>query len=122
MQKYLAAVTLWVRRGCEDAFRKFEAKSLAIAARHGGRVVRAIRLSSEAADEDAPYEFHLLEFPSQGAFAAYRNDSDNRALDSERTSVIAKAELVAGEGTDVPVETRTRLVISRSAKRSDTLS
>jgi len=96
VERYLVAVTLYVRRGREGEFRDFEDKALAIGARHGCEVVRAARLSSEACDSEAPYEFHLLSFPSEAAFSAFRADPDSRSLDEERARVITKVEVVAG--------------------------
>jgi uncharacterized protein (DUF1330 family) len=100
MPKYLVAVTLWVRAGEELEFRRFEETSLAIAARHGGRLLHAARLSSAASGVESPYEFHLLAFQGSQEFAAFRADPESLALDSFRQRVIAKIGILNGYECD----------------------
>lgn len=100
MPKYLVAATLWVRAGEELEFRRFEKISLAIAARHSGRLLHAARLSSTARGEETPYELHLLAFEGAQEFAEFRSDPESLALDSFRKRVIAKAEIVTGYECD----------------------
>ena len=97
MRRHLVSVTLWVHRGAEAEFREFEAKSVALAARHGGKLLHAARLPPKASGEDAPYEPHLLEFPSAESLSVYRSDPESRALDDNRQKTISRAELVAGD-------------------------
>lgn len=99
---YLVAVTLWVRRGAEEAFRSFEREVLDLLEGHGGVLVRAARLAETARDLDAPYEFHLLEFPSQEAFEAYLADPTRARSIEQRATLIAKTEMVAGSALDGP--------------------
>ncbi len=94
--RILVLVTLYVRREREREFRDFEARALGIAARHGGELLRAVRLAERAQDEDAPYEFHLLSFPSEGAFDAFRTDPERARLSGEAERVLARTEVVTG--------------------------
>lgn len=100
MAKHLVFVTLWVTEGAEDDFRAFESRSLNIAARHGGVLVRAVRLCERAAGTLMPYEAHVLEFPGAQAFQAFRSDPDSRALVSERARLVVRADLVEGSPID----------------------
>ena len=101
MNRYLVAVTLYVRRNCAREFRAFEQRSLAVAARHGAELLAAARLAPEPCDALAPYEFHLLAFPSEAAFLAFREAADSRSLDSERARVIVRSDLMLGCELDV---------------------
>lgn len=92
----LVAVTLYVRRGRELEFHDFEARALGVAARHGGALLRAARLAERAKDEEAPYEFHLLAFPSEEAFAAFRADPERAAMREEAERVLVRTDVVAG--------------------------
>lgn len=71
-----------------DSFRKFELKALAIVRSHGGRLISAFA-PDKAGDENAPDEIHLLEFPSQKAFEAYRVDERTIAMAEERAAIIS---------------------------------
>lgn len=97
------AVTLWVHRGKEIEFGRFEETSLAIAARHSGRLLQAARLSPAASGEETPYEFHLLAFKGSEEFADFRSDPESVALNSLRQRLIAKVEIVAGDEVDLTV-------------------
>lgn len=55
-----------------EAFAAYEARVLPLLAEHGGTLER--RLQSA----DAQVELHLVSFPSDDAFAAYRDDERRR--------------------------------------------
>jgi uncharacterized protein (DUF1330 family) len=97
MKRYLVAVILWVHRGFEEEFREFERLSLNIAARYGGTLLHVARLAESAEGEDAPYEFHLLAFPSKQDLRRFQQSPESRALDPTRHRVIAHAQIVDGE-------------------------
>lgn len=96
MTEYLVAVTLYVRRGMENAFHDFEARALRVAALNQGKLLRAVRLSETAQDSEAPYEFHLLSFPSSDSFRRFRDDPERIRLREDSDSIICRTELAAG--------------------------
>lgn len=95
----VVVAALYVRSGAEEAFALFEQKALAIVREHGGRLERAIRVPRAAG---APYEVHVLAFPSESAFDAYRADPQLVALASLRESAVEGTALWSG--ADVSVE------------------
>ncbi len=96
LSDYLVAVTLYIQGGRELEFHDFETRALALVVRHGGELVRAVRLSNEPRDEAAPYEFHLLAFPSKDAFETFMADPERAQLREFGAMAICKTELIAG--------------------------
>lgn len=82
-------VFLYHADASSEAFRNFEMKALSIVRSHGGKLVTAF-VPQKGQHEDVPDEIHLIEFPSQTAFEAYRNDAKTTALARERDSIISK--------------------------------
>lgn len=66
-------VTLTVRRGAVSQFREFERHAARIMSRHGGAIERTV-VESENDATDVFREIHIVSFPDQSAFAAYRTD------------------------------------------------
>ena len=64
--------------------------------KYGGSIERVVRLSTNGEQPDQPFEVHLIRFPSHEMFAAYRSDSELKALSSERNAVIPKTTVVVG--------------------------
>ena len=87
-------VRLWIRRGLEAEFEAYERKVARIMARYGGVIERAIRTSG--ASDDAPFEVHVLRFPSQDLYDAYRDDAERRSLSDERARIIANSDSLVG--------------------------
>jgi len=75
-----------------DAFRVYEGRTAAIMARHGGAIERAVYLPG-----DPPRELHVLRFPDEQAFSAYRADPALAALAPPRESVVLATEIHLGE-------------------------
>lgn len=71
-----------------ETFRAFETKALSIVNTHGGKLVSAF-VPQNAQNPDKPDEIHLIEFPDQAAFDAYRNDPKTMALSSERDAIVS---------------------------------
>lgn len=65
-------VTLEVRRTAETEFRRFETAAAEIMTSHGGRIERVIELDAESAE--ILRELHIVEFPNESSFQAYRGD------------------------------------------------
>ena len=95
---HLLFVQIWIHPGREAAFAEFEAGSVPLLARHGGRIERALRVARGA--PDAPYEVHLVTFPDAAAFHAYSSDADIIARAAVRATVIARTvSMECGEVT-----------------------
>lgn len=88
--------TLWIEEGNVTAFEAYERKAARIMEKYGGSVERMIRLLRDADQLDQPFEVHLVRFPSNEAFAAYRLDPELRALSAERDAAITKTVVLVG--------------------------
>ena len=91
----LLVVSLWIREGRVAEFEAYERKAARVMKRYGGMVERAVRIESGNTSE-LPYEVHLVSFPSQPMFDAYRASAETKALSNERDAVIAKTVILAG--------------------------
>ena len=80
---------LVARDGDLDALRAYERQVLPLVAEHGGRLITAFEPVGREAPE-APDEVHVLEFPSEAAFASFRDDPRRAAL-AEQTTALSKA-------------------------------
>jgi uncharacterized protein (DUF1330 family) len=88
-------VMLSVRPGELEAFRRYETEAARIMRRHGGALERVIVL--RRADDDPHKEAHLVTFPSEEAFAAYRADDELRALADLRERAVISTDVWLGE-------------------------
>jgi antibiotic biosynthesis monooxygenase (ABM) superfamily enzyme len=95
-ERTLRLVSLWIRPGEEAAFAVFEEAAGQIMARHGGEIERAFRIGPEAG-EDAPFEVHIVSFPDDAAYAAYRSDPEILALRDRRNRIIAQTRVLSAE-------------------------
>jgi len=90
-------VRLWIHRGLEAEFEAYERKVSRIMARYGGTIECAIRTSGASGDRsDDPFEVHVLRFPSQDLYDAYRDDSERHSLSGERAGIIANTDFLVG--------------------------
>jgi hypothetical protein len=95
--RLIRVVSLWVHPGQEAAFEAFEREAARIMARHGGRIDQAIRLDATAEEaRESPFEIHIVSFPDEAAFDAYRTDSDVLALRERRDRIVARTEIAVG--------------------------
>jgi hypothetical protein len=88
--------TLTVRRAAAEEFRRFEREAARIMERHGGAIERVIALR-HAGDSELYRELHVVRFPSDEAFAAYRQDPELVGLGVLRDFAIAKTEILFGD-------------------------
>src|SRR4051812_24120832 len=96
----LLIVSLFIHPGQEVAFRRFETATVQIMARHGGRIERVIRPLAGHGPEPLPHEIHLVYFPSQEHFAAYRADAELASLAPLRAMAIARTDVTIGVAGD----------------------
>ena len=88
-------VSLWVRPGAVAEFEAYERKAARIMRRYGGSIEKAIRTGQEHSP-DIPFEIHLVSFPDEDQFAAYRADPELSSLAADRESAILKTVVVPG--------------------------
>jgi antibiotic biosynthesis monooxygenase (ABM) superfamily enzyme len=83
-----------VRRAALETFRAFEREAAAVMATHGGRIERTIVVPGDA---DVLKEIHVVTFPHEQAYAAYRGDDRRRALAPLRDESVVHTEVLIGE-------------------------
>jgi uncharacterized protein (DUF1330 family) len=97
-EAYVRIVSLWIHPGQELAFEAFERNAVRIMARHGGRIERAVRISSGGGG-DSPFEVHLVSFPDLAAAESYATDTETVELRAKRAEIIARTEVLEGRLT-----------------------
>ncbi|MFN7926240.1 MAG: DUF1330 domain-containing protein [Bryobacteraceae bacterium] len=83
---------LTVPRDAEPQYRAYEAKAERIMARHGGAIERVIEVEAETPDTFR--EVHIVRFPDDAAFAAYRADPEIVASAPERSAAILQTQIL----------------------------
>jgi hypothetical protein len=87
-------VSIWLKEGNDVAgFESFERQAAAVMAAHGGHVDSVVRCGGEGG---APFEVHLVSFPSAAAATAYRADPRLAKLMPLRDRVIARTDVWPG--------------------------
>src|SRR2546422_155164 len=87
---------LTVRRAAIDKFRQFEKHAVQVMAKHGGRIERTIIVSADRTS-DVIQEVHVVTFPDEKSFAAYRNDDRLRELAHLREEAVVHTDVLIGE-------------------------
>ena len=82
-----------------DAFEQFAAHAARVMARHGAAIERAIRVPPDR-------EVHVVRFPDEAAWAAYRADPELAALAPLRARGITATELLVGDDAQSPPTSR----------------
>jgi hypothetical protein len=97
--RHVFVVSLWIHPGQEAAFDAHEREAARIMARHGGRIDRAVRLTPTSArsGEERPFELHLVSFPDQASYEAYKADPAAVALRERRSKIITRTTVMEGE-------------------------
>ena len=89
-------VILTVRSEALEQFRAFETRAAAIMARHGGAIERTVVVPPRG-DGELLREIHIVRFPDERAFSAYRNDRDLAEVAHLREASVARAEMLIGD-------------------------
>ena len=87
---------LTVRKEAVEEFGVYERQAAAVMAAHGGRIERTVVV----AVEDQPglvREIHVVTFPSERAFRAYRDDPRLGELAHLREGAVVGTEVFVGE-------------------------
>lgn len=87
-------VSLWIT-GDVAGFEAYERAAAQIMSRHDGRMETVVRCS---ADDGAPFEVHVVSFPSVASFEKYRSDPQLAELRSLRERVIERTVIWQGRG------------------------
>jgi uncharacterized protein (DUF1330 family) len=85
-----------VRTDALDRFRAFERHAATVMARHGGRIERTVVVSAESSP-GLVKEVHIVTFPDEQAFLAYRADPRLRELAQLRDESVVHTEVLVGE-------------------------
>ena len=99
--RFILVVSLWVKDGDSVAFECFEQQAAQAMAHFGGRIERAIRVDQLsvadcASNNEAPFEIHIVSFPTRDDFDRYLSSAEALALQAQRNRVIAKSMFVTG--------------------------
>ena len=89
-------VTLTVRNTAVDLFREFERKAARVMKKYGGIIERTVVIPPKKS-EDFLKEIHIVTFPDDPAFQAYRQDEEIRALAPLREASVVKTEIWFGK-------------------------
>jgi hypothetical protein len=87
---------LTVRREALDQFRAFERHAATVMTRHGGRIERTVVVSPPGSP-DLLKEVHVVTFPDEAAYRAYRDDPRRGELAHLRDESVVHSEVLAGE-------------------------
>jgi hypothetical protein len=87
---------LTVRKSALDRFREFERHAAAVMATYGGRIERTVVVVGDEVAEVLK-EVHVVTFPSEQAFAAYRSDARLRELAPLRDEAVVHTDVLTGE-------------------------
>ena len=95
---HIRIVSLWIHPGEEAAFEAYERDAARLMARHGGRIERAIRVQAVGVggEGEAPYEVHLVSFPSREAADSHAADPETALLRLRRAKIIARTDILEG--------------------------
>jgi uncharacterized protein (DUF1330 family) len=100
---------LYLHPGREAEYERFESEACRIMGRHGGRIVRRIKLESAPGaalpgSAAQPDEVHVVEFVDAASFARYRADPEIRALAELRATAIR--DTVVWQGSEAEAFSR----------------
>lgn len=93
--RYVRVVSLWIHPGQEAAFEAFERDAARIMERHGGRIDSAVRIAP-GREADAPFEVHIVSFPSRAMAESYAADRETAGLMALRAEIIAQTDVIEG--------------------------
>ena len=85
---------VYLREGQESVFQAYENKVLPLLPRYNGKL--EIRLKTSQSTPEQPDEIHIVSFPSEIDFEAYRNDPERLAHVKMFEDSVLKAVLVPG--------------------------
>ncbi len=84
-------VRLWIVPNQRKAFDAFEAVAFQRIAEHGGEILSVLTFESHS--DGQPDEVHIIRFPSEAAFDAYRMDPVMAKQQGKREACIKRTEI-----------------------------
>jgi hypothetical protein len=93
-------VSLHAHVGQEAGLHEFERQAIAILRQHGGRLEKVVRVDAGLGGGPVPSEVHVVWFPSEAAFAAYRADPRLVDLAPLRAQAIASTTILIGHAAE----------------------
>jgi len=102
---YELIVLFWVMPDQFDALDEYVRQVHPIMVKHGGSFVTVMEPTVLLGwDEPQPHQAHVLRFPSQADFEAYRGDPELELLIPLRDRAVRRAVTVAGRQIDRPAD------------------
>jgi len=89
-------VILTVRRDAIEKFRTFEKHAAGVMVTHGGRIERTVVVAPDGTP-DVFKEIHVVTFPDEQAYTAYRADKRFARFAHLRDESVVHTEVLAGE-------------------------
>lgn len=86
---------LTVRKEAIEKFRAFESHAAGVMKKYGGRIERTVVLLADGSP-DVIKEVHIVTFPTEKAFAAYRQDATLAQAADLRNQSVVHTELLVG--------------------------
>ena len=89
-----------IKEGQEAAFLKFEETAIPLMEVYGGKMLYRLRPQREAfvsAEEELPYEIHLVSFESEEGLDGFLKDPGRKALLPLKEQAIRSTFLIRGE-------------------------
>ena len=90
---------IYIKNGQQDIFNEFENIAIPIIAKYNGRLLLRVRTNDQeiiARSIDAPYEIHLVEFPSDSDFENFKSDKDRSKFLHLKEKSIKSVLLIKG--------------------------
>ena len=98
-QEVNLVVLLWAYPGSSDRLVAYEDLVLALLASHGGQLLHRLRTRGE---DDAPFEIHVIRFPSEASYENYLTVQRRVDLRELRDTSVARTEFHRGYGVTIP--------------------
>jgi uncharacterized protein (DUF1330 family) len=90
---------IYIHPGKEETFHQFEDLALALLGKYQGRLLLRLRPSAEQFIEgelEMPYEVHLVSFPQQSDFDAFKQDKERESFLHLKEAAVSKVVLIQG--------------------------
>jgi len=90
---------IYIKKGAEDIFQRFEDHVLPLLNRHGGKLVYRVRPDAKdviTCEGERPYEVHLVTFERRAGFEAYRDDPERMKYMQLKNESVARVLLIEG--------------------------
>ena len=91
---------VYVQEGQEDTFHEFEAHAIPVIAQYNGQLLLRLRPNEDsiiALNGERPYEVHLVSFPSEADFEAFKQDEGRKKFLHLKEKSIRASLLIQGQ-------------------------